>query len=232
MGLKWAVYKLTGTPITAIEAALAELPSPYLEAEYQRPTGRYTPPQGTGPLLAAHVAYLQGRGFDAQRVAALWGVQGIGMAPRLPWSLFIPVFHNGKPVSWTTRSINPNSQRRYRTAEPTEEQIPIRELLYGEEYCRNTVVVHEGPTDVWATGPGAVATFGIDFTAAQVQRLSRYWRRVVCFDGQPAAQAAAMRLVQALRVYEGETLNVVLQGKDTAASPLEAAKLRATFLEV
>src|SRR5580658_5351215 len=56
-----------------------------------RLTGHYQPPADVGPLLPAHLAYLAQRGLDPAPTAALWGLMGIGMAARLPWSIFIPI---------------------------------------------------------------------------------------------------------------------------------------------
>ena len=102
-----------------------------------------------------------------------------------------------------------------------------KELLYGEDYCRGSVIIHEGPTDVWRTGPGAVALLGTGFTDAQVLRLSHYGLRIVCFDSEPAAQRRANKLCSLLDGFPGETINVVLDSKDPgSATPKEIAKLR------
>jgi len=114
-----------------------------------------------------------------------------------------------------------------------QEAVHHKTILYGADYARHAVIVHEGPTDVWATGPGAVATCGTGFTDAQVLALSRYAVRVACFDSSDAAQRRARELCDMLAPYPGETVRVVLEtGDDPAeAHPEELAELRRTFLE-
>jgi hypothetical protein len=106
-----------------------------------------------------------------------------------------------------------------------------KDLLYGEDYCRDAIVVTEGPTDAWRIGPGAVATFGLAYSRAQVLRISRYPLRVICFDSEPEAQRQARRMRDELTAFPGETVIVRLDSKDAAsAKPKEVRQLR-EFLE-
>lgn len=190
-------------------------------------------PNGLQPLGAPHLTYLQDRGLDGQTAAEVWHAKGIGLASRMPWRIWIPVEIDGIVVSWTTRSISPTNPRRYVSARPDEESTPLKTTLYGEDYCRNAVIVHEGPLDVWRTGPGAVATYGLSYTGDQVARISRYAVRVICFDSSPDAQRAAHRLARDLSPFPGETLVVQMESGDDpgSADPAETAELRAAFLE-
>ncbi len=179
----------------------------------------------TGPLLKAHRAYLRGRGFDPEQIEAVWGIGGIGVASRLAWRLFIPVHLGGEVVSWTTRAIGDDPVR-YVSARPEEEALPIHSLLYGEDYLRYAVVVCEGPTDAWRIGPGAVALMGVKYTQAQVVRIARYPRRIICFD--PDAQERSRALASELAPFPGETLVVVPGAKDIAeSSPDDIEEVRA-----
>lgn len=192
--------------------------------------GKYTLPNGVCDLLPAHMRYLENRGFCPIEISKLWGIRGIGLHHRLTWRLWIPITYQGQTVSWTARSIG-KSNPRYISARPDEESALHRSLLYGEDYCRHAVVVHEGPTDVWRTGPGSVATFGTGFSRSQVLRLSKYPVRVVCFDSDTGAQRRARKLADDLSSFPGETYNVVLDSKDAGvASPAETKILR-EFLE-
>jgi hypothetical protein len=192
------------------------------------PGGVYTPPKGVGPLGPAHVAYLRGRGFDPDAMAALWGAGGISLHTLLPWRVFIPIYYQGKPVSWTTRTIGPAEKKKYISAALHEEALPHKQLLYGVDYCRSgVVVVHEGPLDVWRTGPGAVCTFGTHYTPQQVAMLTQFHRRVVCFDPTPEAQARADVLCDMLAIWPGETVRVVPDAEDPgSATPVQVRELR------
>lgn len=190
------------------------------------PRGEYKPPSPLGALGTPHKRYLRSRGFDPVELVRLWGIQCTHGFGRLKWRIFIPIHLHGKPVSWTTRRIS-NKEPRYCSASPKEEKYNHKELLYGEDYCRGSVIVHEGPTDVWRTGPGAVGTLGTSFTDAQVLRLSRYGLRIICFDNERDAQRRADKLCSLLEGFPGQTYNVRLDAKDPgSASSREIAKLR------
>ena len=225
---------LTGRPAREIRERLdgAVLAPPPV-----RPTGRLVLPGGRAPLRGVHTAYLAARGLHAGDMAALWGVEGLGQVGgawrHLRWRLFIPIYHHGAVVSWTTRSIAPACQQRYLSAGAEQEAIPHKTILYGADYARHAIIVHEGPIDVWATGPGAVATCGTGYTEAQLLAMTRYSVRAVCFDTEPEAQERAKALAAALSAFPGTTHNVLLEtGGDAAeADKGEIAELRRTFLE-
>lgn len=181
-------------------------------------------PKGLGELTGAHKRYLKRRGLSPDKLVQLWGIQGIGQAARLKWRIYIPFHLGGRKVSWTTRAISDEVDLRYISAKPEEEAISHKELLYGEDYCRHAIIVHEGPFDVWTTGPGAVATCGISYSIAQVNRIAKYPRRIICFDNEKGAQKRARKLCAELEGFPGETLNVVLSGKDANDSPKEEIK--------
>jgi hypothetical protein len=194
-----------------------------------RATGTLAPPAGRGRLKAVHRRFLRQRGFDPKLIAEEWGVEGINeRGGRYAWKLYVPILLGVNVVSWTTRAVSDGDPRRYDAAPDDREAYPAKRLLYGEHKCGHSVVVVEGPLDVWAVGPGAVCTLGTAYSRAQLLRLAKFPRRVVCFDAEPAAQAVARRLVRDLEVFEGETVNVVLEtGKDPSrCSRKELTRLR------
>lgn len=203
------------------------------EVPKTKPKGTLKLPDGVGKLLPAHKFYLRNvRGFDVSNLKRLWGIKGIGIAPKLAWRVFIPITLRGQTVSWTTRSINDKGLR-YWSAGEQEESIPHKTLLYGEDYARHSIIIVEGPLDVWAIGPGAVATCGTGFSREQIKRMIAYPIRVVCFDKDATAQQRAERLCDQLMAFPGDTYNVTLTGKDAASSPkTEVRKLRKRFLAV
>lgn len=184
-------------------------------------------PRGIGNLVAAHRNYLSARGFSWKKLETLWGIQGTTMSTRLPWRIFIPVHYRGRVVSWTTRRIT-DKEPRYISAGKQEEEIPHKKLLYGEDYVRGrSIIVHEGPTDVWRTGPGAVGLLGTGFTRSQILKLVQYSRRIICFDSQVEAIMRARKLCDLLDPYPGETMLVTLDAPDPAsASHQEIRRLR------
>lgn len=182
--------------------------------ENQRAT-KLVEPEGVGEMQAPHRKYLRGRKFDPDEISVLWGVKGFGLEAeaRFRWRLYIPIFHRGVQVSWTTRAIG-DVEQRYRSASKEQETRNHKELVYGLDHVQNSIVVVEGPTDAWAVGPGAGALFGTAFTPEQVELLAAIPNRTVCFDNAVPAQRAAQELCHQLACFPGVTRNIVLEAKD------------------
>ena len=219
-------------PLNAVIAAVCGLPTKQAQAlagkltRVASPTTAHTGtlhvPPGIGPFLPCHRDYLYERGFEPERIRQTWNVEAIGLAARLAWRLYIPIFLYGRQVSWTTRAIG-TSPDRYISAKKEEEAVSHKTLLYGEYYCRQACIVHEGPLDAWAVGPGAVATCGTAYSQAQLRRIAKYPVRCVLFDSEPRARARASRLTNDLAAFPGRTVNITLNAKDPADALLTKA---------
>jgi hypothetical protein len=203
-----------------------------VEIDY-KPRGHLKIPAGVGPLEKAHISYLKGRGYDPDQLVKLWGIKGIGLAPRLPWRIWIPVTLYGRTVSWTTRSIKDDGVIRYISAAPEDEEVAIKTLLGGEDYARHSVMVVEGPTSGWKIGPGAVWTFGMDYTRAQVSRIARFPVRTIAFDNDPPkAQQQADKLCAELSCLPGKTNRIEIDADDPGKmSERDVSLLRKSFLD-
>lgn len=201
--------------------------------EKKKPMGKLVLPKGITTLKMAHIKYLESRNFDCLQLVNLWKIRGIGIAGRLSWRIWIPIYYHGEVVSWTTRSISsrPNITR-YVSAALDEEMIFHKNLLYGEDFARHAIIVNEGPFNAWRIGPGAVATFGSGYSQEQLLRMAKYPIRAICFDNEPEAQKRARKLVNDLSVFPGETYNVTLDKKDAAEESRKNIKrLRREILE-
>lgn len=198
----------------------------------EKPTGKYTPPPGVGILKSCHLSYLNSRKINPKDAKKLWNIQGIDQdGGDHAWRLFIPITHNGVPVSWTTRAIG-KSPIRYMTAKPEQESRSHRQCLFGLDYVRSAAIIVEGAMDAMRIGPGAVATLGIGLSQAQITLLSKIPIRTICFDSEQRAQHKARDLARTLEVMDGTTTVVELQtGKDPSdASDEEIQELRERFL--
>lgn len=184
-----------------------------------------------GNLQDAHIRYLNKRGFNHYKIQKLWQVKATGIVGYLKWRLFIPIIHQGKIVSWTSRAIKSNDGKKYISAKPNQELVPHKNILYGGDYVRHTAIIVEGPIDAWAIGPGAVATFGTAFTQQQVMALLKVPRRVVCYDNEFIAQQQANKLCDALGPFSGETINVKLDSKDPGEANISELKKLRRFLQ-
>ena len=201
--------------------------------KYFKKTGTLKLPTGMTDLTDPHRKYLADRGFDPDELARLWGLKSTQMDSDLPWRIIIPV-HNahGKIVSWTSRALH-NEGTRYQTARAQDEDYPLKWLIYGAHLIRSTIVLVEGPADAWAIGPGAGATLGIAYTSQQMALLSKYTRRIICFDSSSDAQKRARVLARQMAPFPGTTQSVKLStGDDPAdADKEEIEELRQLFLE-
>ena len=89
----------------------------------------------------------------------------------------------------------------------------------------------EGPTDCWKIGAGAVCTFGLAWTPAQLARIASYPTRVICFDNEEEAQKQARVLCAELEPFPGRTINVCLEAKDPGSAQKEEIQcLRKEYL--
>jgi hypothetical protein len=192
----------------------------------KRPQDRLQLPHNVGPLLKQHRDYLSGRGYDPEHLRAVWKLKGTDHQGEPPWHVVVPIHQRGELVSWTCRSLS-DSGKRYHNARPHQEAVSAKSLLYGMDHARHVVLIHEGAPDVWAVGPGAVATLGLTYTRQQLSLMASYPVRYVCLDSEPDAQKRARNLCEDLASLPGATHNVVLDSKDAgAASDKEIKSLR------
>lgn len=171
------------------------------------------------------------REFNPKKLERLWGIQGIGINPKLGWRIFIPVIYEGRTVSWTSRSLSDETPKRYWNASPKEEEISLKQILFGIDLVRHAIIITEGPFDAMRIGPGAVATMGIQYTKSQLRQMVDFSVRVVCFDSENDAQKRAVGLCEQLKSFPGQTINVALDAKDPgSASKKEISQLRKKYL--
>ena len=190
--------------------------------------GVYTPPTLLQPIEAvpAVAAYLRSRGFNLEYLESIWGVRATGPFSSLPFRAFIPIYIGRKAVSWTARAAC-GQEPRYRNAGPLEKTVDEKSLLFGAQFVKGTAIICEGPLDTIRIGRGAVATLGVGYTTAQVDRLASIWRRIICFDNEPKAQMRAEKLAEQLMVFPGETIVVNIDAPDPgSASEQEVKQLR------
>jgi hypothetical protein len=222
----------TGYSYHACKKLLKDMTLPRL-VEREKPKGKLILPKGLKSLGKSHRKYLRNRGFNSRRIEKMWNVKGIGLASELSWRIFIPIIYHGKTVSWTTRSISASGKvMRYVSASLEQESLPHKSLLYGADYVRDTAIIQEGPLDVWAIGPGSVATLGTSYSVEQFRRMTEIENRVICFDSDATAQIRARKLCDDLSCFPGKTTNLVIDAKDAAeASKKEIKLIRKTFLD-
>lgn len=218
----WEVFHALGIPTHLAK----QLVGNYQEDKSKRTRSKLKEPSFRGPLQPAHEDYLRERGLVPEEIVSIWQAEGIGIATRLSWRIYIPIVHNGKRVSWTTRTIG-DSEQRYISASAAEESINHKDLVYGLDYVRDTALIVEGPFDAWNIGPGAVSLFGTAYSAAQVRLLSNVPNRFVCFDSSTEAQRIARKLAHELSCFPGRTQLLQIDAEDPgSASKREVQEIR------
>ncbi len=166
-------------------------------------------PPGLGPLLPRHLRYLRDvRGLARPRaVAAIWGLEGTDhLGGKWAWRVVAPICNkHSQVVAYVGRSIFEVKSKYMLTENERCAEEPSG-FLYGEhKVSGDTVIVVEGPGDVWNIGPGAVATLGIKWHGEQANKLRQYRKRFVMFDPEPLAQKQAHKLAEWLSMFPGET---------------------------
>ena len=182
-------------------------------------------PQNLIPLTDAAASsacrYLLSRGFDPEYLIATYDVsfcpQSATPSPAITDRIVIPIYGSpsvfsgslpGAPwrlAGWQARAVHEQVGRdpKYLSARGMKKS----QLLYGLRQSLATtgpVVIVEGPTDVWRLGPGAVALFGKDASAAQQEKLISSFRRrplviLLDRDAQLEANLLHQKLSQARR---------------------------------
>lgn len=160
-------------------------------------------PKPNQPLTDRYKAYLSDRGFDPDKLERDWKLSQTGSISLLDGvsyshRILIPIFWDGRIVSFQARDVTDTSTRKYLACPKRRERIHHKDILYGrQEYWSNAkaIIVVEGVTDVWRFGFCAAATFGIEFKMEQVlQLLKLHDRFFIVFDDEPQAQEQARRL--------------------------------------
>ena len=152
-----------------------------------------------GPLEKVHRKYLEKRGFDPDIIAEDYRVLGTSLVGEWKYRIIIPIYFRGKLVSFQGRDITDKQRLRYKSLEIEKSVIHYKHTLYNIDNCiGDTVVVFEGPTDVWRWGVGGVATFSTAVTEQQIWLLSRYRRVFFMFDTGEESQGLALKAARKL----------------------------------
>jgi hypothetical protein len=185
-------------------------------------------PSNTSPLQSNHRHYLEGRGFDPDKLIKEWNLLGTGPISLLSTGkgkdkkeinfkhrIIAPIIWDGIEVSFQGRDITDKASLKYITCPKDRELIFHKHILYGkQEYWKESVILVEGITDVWRFGRYSMACFGIKFTPVQVREIAKRFRTVaVCFDGgELQAISQSNKIVAELRFRGVDAFRVDIEG--------------------
>lgn len=195
-------------------------------------------PTGCTELQSNHRKYLEKRGFDCNHLIKTWGLLGTGPLSKLDnidfkHRIIIPIYWEGKQVSFQSRDITDKHRLRYITCPKERELIHHKHILYGkQEVWGDTGICVEGITDVWRFGVNAFATFGIEYTTRQIRVIANTFKRVfVVFDDDPQAVVQADKLVQELLFRNVQAERITITGDPGGMKQDEANYLVKTLLK-
>lgn len=174
-------------------------------------------PPHLGTLSSAHRRYLRARNFDPGELIEKWDLMGAGhLSGPWRWRIVAPVRSmSGRIVAYTGRAIHPDVRPRWKTTEKDKLADDPRKIIYGIDRVEgDSVLIVEGPSDVWRMGYGSVALLGIDWKPEQAFVLRSFAKRFIMFDPQKEAQKRARELANWLSPFPGETEIITGIGSD------------------
>lgn len=150
-------------------------------------------PTGTDKMTDRHAAYLINRKFDPDWLEEIYGLRGTGPVGEYKHRIIAPIFLNGQMISYQGRDITGKSDLKYKACAEIDEAYDHKNSLYAVDLVKGTsAVIVEGFADAWRLGPGAIATFGTAFKAAQVKMIYERFNRVfLLYDAEAQAQKSA-----------------------------------------
>lgn len=192
-----------------------------------RKVGKVKLPSGISDLSPNHRKYLKERGFNPKELANIWGLKGTGPVGPYKFRVIAPIYLRGKLISYQGRDITGKSDLKYKACGQDRELMDHKDSLYGFDLVPGDgVVVVEGITDAWRLGPGAVATFGIEFKNSQINLLRNFKEVFILFDIDPQAKKQAEKLAAVLSAFNIQVEVLELDSGDPAElSDKEAKKL-------
>ena len=177
-------------------------------------------------------AYLTSRGFDPAYLQRKYGIMATGPLGAYKFRIIIPIYHQGKIVSFQGRDYTGQSGLRYKSCGIENEIIHHKHLLYGEQFVdSNHIIVVEGPFDQWKMGDNSVALFGTGYTNQQGNLLLKYKKISILFDTEGEAKRHANILGDRMAGLGSEVDLIFLKEGDPGDLPInEAAQLKREIL--
>lgn len=195
--------------------------------KYQSNISEIVFPIGTGPLTEKAERYLISRNFDPKHLVSEWNLLSTGNLGEYSFRILAPIYFQGQLVSYQCRDITGKNPIPYKGCVIEESIIPIKHTLYGFDKAifRKKCIVVEGLMDNWRLGPGAVATFGIQFTPQQRLMLTRNFDEIfILYDPEDQAQIQADKLYNLLSGYNKQVEILEWPGNDPGDLSNEEAK--------
>jgi 5S rRNA maturation endonuclease (ribonuclease M5) len=185
-------------------------------------------PEGCGPLKAQHRKYLINRNFNPDNLIAEWGLQATENWGSNKFRIIAPIEFEHQIVSYQGRDWTNKQSAKYKACPKEKEILPHKKILYGldKAICETCIVV-EGITDVWRLGPGAIATFGAEYTPSQLLLITKRFKKAfLLFDCDTAGKKASEKMTIELENMNIDTETLELKSGDAGdLSDIDAKKI-------
>jgi len=178
-------------------------------------------------LFPDYLAYLENRRFDSLSLHTKYGLHCGGSIGKYNNRIVIPFYKHGKKITFTTRDITGNNKIPYLHQPVGESATHPKNELYNTDNAGETVIVVEGPTDVWRIGDGCVALCGMKYTQKQVLLLSQYKQVFIMFDAEEEAHRFSRKLAANLSCLVNHVEKITLdEGDPGRMNPDDVKHLR------
>jgi DNA primase len=206
------------------------------EKEIKKESKLITPTGLSSVLPQNYKAYLIRRGFSEDLIAPKYQLFSGGFTGYFSYRIVFPIFQNGEVVNYQGRDITGQQKERYLSWPNDKAAINIRDCVYNLDNIKGkTAVIVEGPIDVWKGGDNFVATFGTEFTKAQVRSLifKELERCFILYDNISIAQKSAEALSHHLSLFIPHVEVINMKGaKDVGELSEKEVKELREYLEI
>lgn len=153
-------------------------------------------PEFSKEFLDCHLNFLKKRRYDPEYVIDKYDLYACGYTGKYKYRIIIPVYQEGKMVTFIAKDVTELAEESYLALSQAESIMFSKECVYGiDDLTGTTGAIVEGTFDQWRIGDGALATFGVEFTTAQLLILAKkLTTAVILYDAGDLAQARADKL--------------------------------------
>lgn len=154
-------------------------------------------------LQTSHQQYLSKRRFDPNYLQKKYALMSSKHYGKFKFRVIIPMMVNNRVVNFTGRDVTGLSELRYMTCPEEDAIVPRNQIVYNLDSVNGSMIIVEGPTDVWRIGDGCVATLSTQFTPKQISAIlqAKPSRVFVMYDAEENAQKQAMDLAFCLSPF-------------------------------
>lgn len=176
------------------------------------------PPKATKIFPKQHLKYLKKRGFNAKSIIKQFNLYACGFDDQnYKFRIIIPIYQNGKIVSFTSRDITGNADNAYKTAKPSESLIDPKKCIFNIDTIKpgKDVILTEGPFDVMKFGEGAICFLGVKLTDKRILQLSNknIDRLFIIYDNDKetkTGERSSKRIMEVLKFHIRKIIVVTL----------------------